>query len=128
MKKSMSILFLVVLVLLFNIIPASADTDDSDEPVAKVGESTYNTVKEAVDSITEEGTVTLLKDHYEYNSIVIPAGKKIILKDNGKACKLIRGGSRNNKPLFVVEKGAELTLKATDNTKLTLEPDQVTGH
>lgn len=128
MKKSMSILFLVVLVLLFNIIPASADTDDSDEPVAKVGESTYNTVKEAVESITEEGTVTLLKDHYEYKSIVIPAGKKIILKDNGKACKLIRGGSRNNKPLFVVEKGAELTLKATDNTKLSLEPDQVTGH
>lgn len=61
------------------------------EAVAKVGDISYPSVREALDSIATEGTVTLLRNHKEVYDlhtfsdayIPVPAGKTITLDLNG---------------------------------------------
>ena len=79
MKKLVSIL--LALVMLLSLVPVAwaeepATPTSTPEYVAKIGEQGYATLAEAVDAVTENGTITLLKDVSDTGEITLPAGRK----------------------------------------------------
>ncbi len=84
-----ALLALVLAIGLMPAIPASAFADETEQTpaandenmVAQVGDRTFESVKQAIDSVQTEGTVTLLADVSE--GVDIPKDKAIIIKLNG---------------------------------------------
>ncbi|HBF15425.1 MAG TPA: hypothetical protein DDW30_07065 [Clostridiales bacterium] len=81
MKKIRLLSVLLTLCLLISMIPVYAIAEEGD--VAKVGETGYATLKEAIDAAPDGGTVEVLRDFDSSESIKI-SGKTITLKGNGK--------------------------------------------
>ena len=80
-RKLLSIL--LTLCLAFSLLPTAALADG--ENVAKVGDTEYATLAEAVNAATtENSTVTLLKDVTKLETISITGGKKVDLNLNEK--------------------------------------------
>lgn len=84
-----ALLAFVLAIGLMPAIPASAFADETEQTpaandenmVARVGDQTFESVKQAIDSVQTEGTVTLLADVSE--GVDIPEGKAIIIELNG---------------------------------------------
>lgn len=123
MKRKLFFMFLAVIILLLNLYPPRIAKADA----IKVDGQVYNTLQEAVDAINNTGTITICKDIWEDKTVVIPNRKHITITDDGNARKINKSGWDNMKPLFMVEKGGELTMNATSDSNLTLRPDQHTG-
>ncbi len=81
MKKIRLLSVLLTLCLLISMIPVYAVAEEGD--VAKVGETGYATLKEAIDAVADGGTVEVLRDFDSSESIKI-SGKTITLNGNGK--------------------------------------------
>ncbi len=65
--------------MLLSLVPVAwaeepATPTSTPEYVAKIGEQGYATLAEAVDAVTENGTITLLKDVSDTGEITLPAG------------------------------------------------------
>ena len=88
-------------------MPTMAFADGETAAVAKIGETTYPTLQEAINAATEGETTTgeLLANTTE--DITIPAGKKVTLNLNGKTL------TNKNSDTITVETGAELTIEGT---------------
>lgn len=105
MKKLFAILMSVLMIACF--MPTMAFADGETAAVAKIGETTYPTLQEAINAATEGETTTgeLLANTTE--DITIPAGKKVTLNLNGKTL------TNKNSDTITVETGAELTIEGT---------------
>ena len=105
MKKLFAILMSVLMIACF--MPTMAFADGETAAVAKIGETTYPTLQEAINAATEGETTTgeLLANTTE--DITIPAGKKVTLNLNGKTL------TNKNSNTITVETGAELTIEGT---------------
>ena len=79
MKKSILALLLAVL-MVASLLPAAAMADEGD--VAKIGDTEYATLQEAINAATGENTVVTLIANTEEN-VTIASGKSIILDLNG---------------------------------------------
>ena len=98
--KQRILAILLSLTMMFTLVPTAMA---EGEKVAKVGETEYDTLQEAVDAATtENSTVTLLKDVTE--DITIPTGKNITL-DLGNSKLTNKSGDT-----ITVELGATLTV------------------
>lgn len=93
----------------------------------KVNNTSFSTLQEAVDSIDSKGTIVLIDDIYQDESVVIPAGKNITITDDGKPRSLTKSGFDNNNPIFIIEKGGTLNIEGTSDSNLILDCDQVVG-
>ena len=99
--KQRILAILLSLTMMFTLVPTAMA---EGEKVAKVGETEYDTLQEAVDAATtENSTVTLLKDVTE--DITIPTGKNITL-DLGNSKLTNKSGDT-----ITVELGATLTIE-----------------
>ena len=86
-------------------------TVNEREYVAQVGENKYYTLGEAVASIADKGTVTLLKDVTLDDSVTINASKEVTIDGQGNTINVSDGKY----------------IKASENGKLTLNGVTVTG-
>ena len=86
-------------------------TVNEREYVAQVGENKYYTLGEAVASIADKGTVTLLKDVTLDDIVTIDASKEVTIDGQGNTINVIDGNY----------------IKASGNGKLTLNGVTVTG-
>ena len=99
--KQRILAILLSLTMMFTLVPTAMA--EGETAVAKVGETEYDTLQEAVDAATtENSTVTLLKDVTE--DITIPTGKNITL-DLGNSKLTNKSGDT-----ITVELGATLTV------------------
>lgn len=86
-------------------------TVNEREYVAQVGENKYYTLGEAVASIADKGTVTLLKDVTLDDIVTIDASKEVTIDGQGNTINVLDGNY----------------IKASGNGKLTLNGVTVTG-
>lgn len=106
MKKVTSVLMAFVLML--TLIPtawAEGESADAGTGVAMIGDTTYETLADAVTKANDGATIKLLKDTAE--DITIPAGKTITIDLNGKKI------TNKSADTITVEKGAALTINGT---------------
>lgn len=105
MKKLFAILMSVLMIACF--MPTMAFADGETAAVAKIGETTYPTLQEAINAATEGETTTVELLANTTEDITIPAGKKVTLNLNGKTL------TNKNSDTITVETGAELTIEGT---------------
>lgn len=107
-------------------LPARAMVAEEDA-VAKVDDIYFSSLEEAIASIQEQGTITILTDINSSTSFIIPKGKKITIQDDGTARTILKTEFDNINPLFIVENGATLSIEATADENLILAQDQIVG-
>lgn len=83
-RKFLSILLTLAMVLTLLPVSAMAEGETAVAAVAKVGETEYATLAEAVNAVQDGETVTLLADVTELETISITGGKKVDLNLNEK--------------------------------------------
>ena len=112
MKKLLASLLCVAMIVCFMPTMAFAAEDGSGTgeetsatKVAKVGETEYATLQEAVNVAENNATITLLQNTTE--DITILEGKKVTLNLNGKTL------TNSSKDTITVANGAELTIEGT---------------
>ena len=86
-KRILSIL--LAMVMCMTLLPTVAM---ADEPVAQIGEKTYETLAKAIEAVTTTGAIIKLLANVEEN-VTIPAGKTLTLNLNGKT---INGGTNSS--------------------------------
>ena len=111
-RKALSILFAVMLLVTALSLSAFAE----NEAVAKIGDTEYATLEEAIAAVPADGTettVTLLSDA-EGNGIIVKAGQNVVI-DFGGFTYSVEGktvGSVGTETLaFQLLKGSDVTLK-----------------
>lgn len=80
-------------ILKLHIFHASSFYVVSKQAVAKIGESLYYSLQEAIDASSENNTIKLLLDTKE--NVTIPEGKNFTLDTNGK---ILNGGTKKDSP------------------------------
>lgn len=90
-------------------------SDDALTPVAQVGTTTYGTLEAAIAAATNEDTLTLLKNTSVASSISIDKNITIDLKGNN-----ISLPEDSKRDLFVLNSGADLTIKSSGNANGTV--------
>ena len=105
--KQRILAILLSLTMMFTLVPTAMA---EGEKVAKVGETEYDTLQEAVDAATtENSTVTLLKDVTE--DITIPTGVTAMLDLSGKTLT-----NKAGKHTITVENGGKLNISDSVGT------------
>ena len=87
--------------------------------------SSYDELKKAVEGTKSERTVILAGDIEMEGPISVPAGKKVVITDNGTARTLVRQSGMED-AFFRVEAGADLTVQGTADKMLVLSGDPAT--
>ena len=79
--KKVFIITVTIVALFFNINVYAAYA-------AKIGDSSYNTLADAIQAVGEEATITVTDNINLTDKVTIPAGKKVVLDLNGKTIKV----------------------------------------
>ena len=105
------------------------------EPIAKLGTVQYNSIEEAISNISDTGTVTILRNGTEANTVTIPSEKNIIIDLNGYELKMYNK-IQNNGTLTITDnsEGATGVLSSYkdspiyNNGTLTIENGNISGN
>ena len=95
------------------------DTTPSD--AARIGEQVYNSLQDAVNAAANvenhKVTIEVLKTNYLEDTVKIPAGYDITMKDDGvRTRRIVRSSTWTEAaPMFRVAEGGKLTLTSTGN-------------
>ena len=103
MKKLFAILMSVLMIACF--MPTMAFADGETAAVAKIGETTYPTLQEAINAATDGETITVKLLANITEDITIPMRKMVTLNLNGNTL------TNNSSDTITVANGAELTIE-----------------
>ncbi len=96
---------------------SASATLDARNTVCKIGEKSYSTLYDAFVESRSNDTIVVVADSF-VSGLVVPSGKTLTIKTDGKPHTLFRGGAET---LFRVEAGAELFLVGGENAELVLD-------
>lgn len=122
LPRQLSLVFAAVVMLTLACVPQLAFAG-----VAKIGDTEFDTLQAAVDSVSGEGTIIITSDidfatephaTEDKAAVVIPADKNITIADDGQARTLI---GVSGKGIFDVQAGGTLTLAGTSDANLILQ-------
>ena len=126
MKKSVLALLLAV-IMTASLLTVGAFADD---PVASIGNVTYDTLQDAVDNATVNDTIMVLKDvDISTSGLIIPADKSLILDINGKEIKVAstENGRIDVKGSLTIKDSTDINEDGTGTGKIYTETDYGAG-
>lgn len=120
LKRVISFLLVFVTVLSLNVTVFAEDTDNNnstDKIVAKIGNTEYTTLAEAVEAVPNdntETTIVLMQDIYLETIIMIKNGQNIVLDLNNQQ---ITVSQTNGRSLYAIDNYGTLTIQDTSESK-----------